>query len=223
MLKHIYIDAPLSAGTTVKLPRELERRLTRVMRFKVGHELAVFNGVDGLFLATLADGGALRVESVLSGQPDVSERVLYICVPKKETFSRVLRQATELGVSDIYPLFSDHTVPDKLNLERCGAILIEAAEQCERLTLPTLHAPQELRDIVFAAPVLWAAEREDMSGGNFSSSQTFLEVLVGPEGGFSAAEVEALAAQEQVVPLRLGDTILRTDTAVVAALTKLLD
>jgi len=227
MLKHIYVDVPLKVGEEVKLPRDVARRLTRVLRYKVGHKLAVFNGVDGLFEAVLTEDGGLDITEQLAAQPEEVARALYICLPKKETFSRVLRQATEMGVSDIYPLYSDHTVPDKLNIERCSAILVEAAEQCERLSLPRLHAPQKLAEVDFDGQVLWAAERSEMRGEvDFLIPQTFSEifggVLVGPEGGFSAAEVAQLRADDNAVAVSLGDTILRTDTAVVVGLGKLL-
>ena len=123
-------------------------------------------------------------------------------------------------MTDIFPLYSDHTVPDKLNIERATSILIEAAEQCERLTIPKLHAPQKLAEIVFSEPCFWAAERENMRTKTVRVEK-ITAILIGPEGGFSGAEVIRLQSEKFVFPLSLGMTVLRTDTAVVAGLAQL--
>lgn len=218
-LKHIYLDEPLNVSGTLTLPKEVAHRLTRVLRFKEGQELAIFNGRDGLVRGVMGASGTIEMAEQLQEQPSATSKNLFICLPKKDTFSRVLRQATEMNVSDIYPLFSTYTVPDKLNLTRCQSILVEAAEQCERLTLPTLHAPQNLKEVSFPEGTLWAAERSGAPTGN-ENSLSASGILIGPEGGFSPEEVEHLAGQESLTAFSLGETILRTDTAVVAGLAR---
>ena len=123
--------------------------------------------------------------------------------------------ATELGAAAIQTLTTEFSQRDKFNAARATLLMIEAAEQCERLTLPSLLPLQPLSTwlTTLNAPCAWAYER----GGG--APLTASSVLVGPEGGFSPAEVAALQAHPQVHALRLGPTILRADTAVVAALT----
>lgn len=213
--KHIYVDTPLKTGDTVRLPPHTHHRLTKVLRLPDGAELSLFNGVDGVFAGLLQQKTVLIQQQLHSFKP-LPALCLLIGLPKKEAMDRILRQATELGVRDIYPLLTDYAVPDKLNLERAQAILIEAAEQCERMDIPTLHAPADLQKTLgmLQFPITWAYERHHPASAVPLSSA----LLVGPEGGFSPAEVAFLAAQPKVSAYSLGQTILRVDTAVVAGL-----
>lgn len=219
-MRYFYLDHALSAGHTVALPKPLQRRLTGVLRLKPGQELAVFNGRDGVFQATLADAATLAVQTQLSPFTPLPSCRLWVGLPKKETFDRVLRQATEMGVTEIQPLLTEFTVPTKLNLERVQAILIEAAEQCERQDLPALHAPiplpQALKNLT--EPLAWAYERLAATPAPVKPCRG---VLIGPEGGFSSTEIELLQQHPQIQPISLGKTILRVDTAVVAGLSSL--
>lgn len=222
VLKHFYTPHALSAGQEVILDDALTHRLTRVLRLTEGAPLALFNGQDGLFEATLTQPkrGAARVGGQLQAQPRPRPLALAICLPKREAWDNVLRQATEMGVTDIIPLLSRHAVADKINTTRVLPRLIEAAEQSERLTIPTLHPLQPLSAWLSTQnnDFSWAYERH---AGRAAPSLPST-VLIGPEGGFSGAEIEALQANPHTRPLSLGPTILRVDTAVVAALSRLL-
>lgn len=218
MLKHFYLAAPLTAGATVALPEALQSRLSRVLRLGEGAEIACFNGEDGLWRAQLTDAKARQaiIREQRRPQPAPSGATLAVGLPKREAWETILRQATELGVAAIQPLSTQFSQRDKFNAARAEMIMIEAAEQCERLTLPTLRPLQPLAGWLKAlhSPCAWAYER---GGAAPTRAGT---VLVGPEGGFSPAEVAALQAHPQVQPFSLGPTILRADTAVVAALTR---
>jgi 16S rRNA (uracil1498-N3)-methyltransferase len=221
-LKHFYVDAALTAGATVTLPADLRRRLTGVLRMGAGAEIALFNGRDGLWQATLTDAKAkqTKVGAQLKPQPENTRGlILVLGLPKREAWETALRQATELGVVAIQPLITHYAQRDKFNAARAKSLLIEAAEQCERLTLPTLHAPVVLTAWLetLNASCAWAYER----GGEASIKNVVNSVLVGPEGGFSPTEVALLSAHPQVKTMSLGPTILRTDTAVVAALVRI--
>ena len=113
---------------------------------------------------------------------------------------------------------------DKINEDRVGTILLEAAEQCERLHLPELLPVQKLQTAVgaFDGDIYWAAEHV---GGKFGEHQvkSGSAVLIGPEGGFSEKERAFLSAQSKVVPVGLGSYILRAETAVVAVLSRFFD
>jgi 16S rRNA (uracil1498-N3)-methyltransferase len=217
MFKHFYLHAPLQVGARLALPEALQTRLSRVLRLGEGAELGLFNGTQGLWRAQLLDAKAKHVEVLaqLHPQPTARGTTLVLGLPKREAWETALRQATELGVAAIQPLSTQFSQRDKFNAARAEGILIEAAEQCERLTLPTLLPLQPLEGWLkmLTTPCAWAYER----GGSHPKPAGC--VLVGPEGGFSPAEVAALEAHAQIHPFSLGPTILRTDTAVVAALT----
>jgi 16S rRNA (uracil1498-N3)-methyltransferase len=141
---------------------------------------------------------------------------------KRDAFETALRQATELGVAIIQPVRTDFVVKTDFNAERAQAIIVEAAEQCERLTLPTLLPVMNLKQAVENQGTLyWAAERE-LAAAWPQVPKSSAAVLVGPEGGFSVAEKNWLKQQPQVHPVSLGHNILRADTAVVAVLSQLL-
>ena len=191
-LKQLYINTPLSLGSALNPSKDVSRRLSRVLRQKKGDKLALFNGKDGLFEAEIMDDSCkeIHINSILKPQPKEEKIYLLACLVKKDAMDRIYRQATEFGATDIIPIISDYTVIDKVNEERVNALLIEASEQCERLTIPTLHKPENLQKTIqeFGGKVFWCAEHV---GGKWHSQNTSKNgdaLLVGPEGGFSSAE-----------------------------------
>lgn len=220
-LKHLYTDIPLNAGQTVALPKTLARRLSRVLRLRMGDKVALFNGVDGLWAVELLDNDAVsvRVAEQLAPQPQLPEVWLYIALTKRDAMDRVLRQATEMGVTHIQPVQTARSVADKMNAERVENLLVEATEQCERLHLPHMQPVLSLEQAVSQSrPVFWCAEH--VRGHWQGEVSPPAAILVGPEGGFSDAEKTWLAAQKNVTAVGLGAHILRVDTAVVAALSR---
>lgn len=218
MKKHIYVEFHLLEGAVCALPTAISHRLKKVLRMKKGETFAVFNGKDGLFEATLLNDACTEIQlgTQLAELTPPTTKKLYVGLLKKEAMDTVLRQATEMGVTEIQPLVTDFTVPTKLNIERAFKIVVEAAEQCERLDIPPLHTPMKLKDVTEEelASLAWCAERSADQ-----STKKFKGVLVGPEGGFSPAEKERL--RKICTPISLGSTILRADTAVVAGLAKI--
>lgn len=216
--KHFYLDCPLKTGGLV-LPRPLARRLNRVLRLKNGAQIALFNNKDGIWAATFDGDEKVTISAQLQPAQGQNGPNLYMCLLKKDAMDHVLRQATECGVSEIFPLLSDFTVPDKLNLERAEQVLVEAAEQCERGHVPKLHAPQPLQQALTQAGQVWWCD--EVAGGKWQHATAPAQaILVGPEGGFSPQEREVLQNQPNVTPVGLGPHILRADTAVVAALSR---
>jgi 16S rRNA (uracil1498-N3)-methyltransferase len=225
----LYVEAPLAAGLEVTLGADQAHYLLHVMRLAAGAELALFNGRDGEWRATLTRaakkaasltvGGPLREQEV---EPDLW---LAFAPIKRARIDFIAEKATELGVSVLQPVFTRHTVMTRVNDDRLRAIAIEAAEQCERLTVPEVRPPCDL----FALLDGWPAERRlillDEGGGGRPVAEALdglapgpLAVLVGPEGGFTKSELDALRGLSFAVPVGLGPRILRADTAALAAL-----
>lgn len=229
-LKQLFYDADLVAGTSVDTPKTLARRLSRVLRYRAGDALALFNGRDGRFAARVANDDASRLDVLeqLAPQPQPLPIWLLMGLPKRDAMDTICRQATEMGVTHIVPVAVDHSVPDRINADRVQALVIEAAEQCERLTLPQVLPLTHLADALQLVPgaVLWADERLARGGGNAVWQSIHPAggwgVLVGPEGGFSAAERALLdAAAPKVCAVDLGENVLRADTAACALLSRL--
>ena len=230
-MKHLYINQPLRPSAPLQLERTLHRRLTRVLRLKEGQAFALFNGQDGLFAATLtnANDGIAAIGNQLKPQPKPQNTALYLALTKRDAFDRAIRQATEIGVDHIYPVQTDFAVPDTLNTERLQTIIQEAAEQCERLTLPTLHPPQPLKKALEAAngKIFWADETivKENGLGQWGEHPSTADdgLLIGPEGGFSVAEKHTLATHPKVARIGLGAHILRVYTAVAVGLGRFFD
>ena len=224
-MKRIYLPLPLAPEAHLDLPDHVQHRLYRVMRMSVGDTFQVFDGTGTAAIATLTDAKARRaqVTALLPDKPALPSRILAVAMLKREAWETVLRQATEMGVTAIVPLKTRFAQVGKLNAERAHLIMVEAAEQCERVTLPSLLPVTPLEDYIasLTQPCLWAYERLAVDDDTLGTKAAAHAVLVGPEGGFAPEEVELLNRSSQLRPFSLGPTILRADTAVVAGLATL--
>jgi 16S rRNA (uracil1498-N3)-methyltransferase len=226
-IPRIYVAQPLVEGKEVALTPAQAHHLGVVLRRAPGAELHAFNATEGEFAATLV---TLRKErgSIAIGprrrapSPEPAIRAL-IATLKRDAMDWAVEKATELGVTHIQPVLTRRCVSERANLERLAAIARGAAEQCERLSVPEIAPARPLHAILDAwngVPLLVAAERRDARPlherlATLSSPCAF---LVGPEGGFEAAELDDLARRPFVSLASLGPRILRAETALVAGL-----
>lgn len=230
--KRIFVEAPLAAGAEIALDREASNHVVGVLRMAVGEGLLVFNGRDGEWRARIAaaDRKGARLEIVAESRPQPPLPDLhYLFAPLKHArLDYVVQKAVEMGAGALRPVVTQHTQVRRVNTERMRANVTEAAQQCGVLALPTVAEPAELtrlldgwdtgepgRRIVFCDE---SAEGADVVARLASLPPGPLAVLVGPEGGFSAAERRQLLAASFVTAIPLGPRILRADTAAVAAL-----
>lgn len=229
MTLRLFITADLEAGAQLALCKEHAHYLANVMRAKTGDDVLVFNGRDGEWSGTLAHVAKNAVTLAVDSQtrPQAAEPDLWLVAApiKKDCIDLVAEKAAELGASALWPVFTRRTVTSRVNTERLSAHMREAAEQCERLTVPVLLDPAPL-DKVLAG---WDAARTllflDESGSGAPIAQVLadvpdgpLAVLVGPEGGFAPEERAQLAKLPFARPVSLGPRILRAETAAIAAL-----
>jgi len=198
--------------------------LGRVLRRDAGSVVHLFNGRDGEWLArivALRRGDAeFAVDTALRPQAAEPDIWLVFALLKRDATDFVVQKATELGASALVPTITERTVVARHNEARLAAIAIEAAEQSERLTVPTLHAPTRLPVVLSSWPPdrhLFAA-LERGTARPLRSTEGPAALLVGPEGGFTPAEVEALRGHPLVIPVSLGARILRAETACLAGL-----
>lgn len=220
----LFTAAPLNAGATPSATPEQAHYLGSVMRRGVGDPVLLFNGADGEWAGTIAAIKRDRASFALTHQTRVQaaepELTLVFAPLKRDTTNLVIEKATELGATAIQPVFTDRTNAGRLNLERFAAIATEAAEQCERLSLPEIRPPVRFLDLLGSWPsdrVLSAAiERSNAPGPAIRHSPSAL--LVGPEGGFTPLELDALGHLPFVEPIGLGPRVLRAETAVIVGL-----
>lgn len=227
--ERLFVADDLASGARVPLSPEQHNYLRNVMRLNAGDPLLVFNGRDGEWKAVIIDQGkratALDIEEQTrpqTGGPDL----VYLFAPlKRSRLDYMVQKATELGAARLQPVMTQHTVAERVNVDRLRANAIEAAEQCGVLRVPDVADPKKLAAILEdwdesralivcdeAAPV--ANPIEALA----KVAQGPIAVLIGPEGGFAKAEREALMAKPYTVAISLGPRIMRADTAAVAAL-----
>lgn len=231
----LFVEEPLAAGAVVGLDHARAHYLRSVLRLAPGAAVALFNGRDGAWTARLEGLGkgwaSLTVESLLQAQQPEPDLWLCFAPIKRARLDFLAEKATELGASRLVPVMTRHTIVTRVNGERLAANAREAAEQCERLTVPAVAEPAKLEALLAG----WPAERRLFLCAEAGAARPIAEALLdeaglaegaarpaafltGPEGGFSAAELDALAKLPFVVPVGLGPRILRADTAAIAAL-----
>ena len=228
----LYVRETLVQNSTVALSDDQAHYLFKVMRRSTGDDIGLFNGRSGEVCATLEQTSKKQGVAHISGQvlpplpAQTTALALYFSPIKKTPMELIVRQATELGVTDLHPTVMEHTRSDNVRYDRLEAIALEACEQCERLEPPTLHPPMTL-DAVLAQwptdrPCLVAAEAGDSKSlpNRLASLQETAEiaVMIGPEGGFSPGEFSQLSQQDRFAMAGLGPRILKAETAAIAAI-----
>ena len=239
----IYLDAPLAGGHEVALDRDQANYLLNVLRLERGDELLLFNGRDGEWQARLSGVGKRALTASVGErrreQPQPLDLHFLFAPLKHARLDYLVQKAVEMGASRLQPVITRHTQVARLNLDRMRANAIEAAQQCGILTLPEIAEPVAFKTIagtIDADRLLVfcdeAAEVKDplaalaqarpsaraVLPAEAARAAMPLAVLIGPEGGFSEDEREALRQRPNVVRIALGPRILRADTAAVAAL-----
>ncbi len=226
----IYAPVPLAAQQIVELPENAAHHVGRVLRMKPQEPLIVFNGEGGCWQATITEitkkGVSVCPETFMA-----DDRESPLAISLGQTLSRgermdyAIQKAVECGVTEITPLLSERCEV-KLTGERADKrirswqqMIISACEQCGRNRVPVIHQPVALEE--------WLASRTtDLNFVLHHRTQQALEgydkpasvsILIGPEGGLSAAEI-AKAEAHNFHALALGPRVLRTETAPVAAL-----
>jgi 16S rRNA (uracil1498-N3)-methyltransferase len=226
----LYVPHDLAAAATVPLDEKQAHYLKNVMRLGPGDALLVFNGRDGEWRAVVEAlgrrDGTLQVGELVRGHIEEPDLWLVFTPIKKARLDVSIEKAAELGASRLVPVLSAHTSVRDLNHSRAQALVIEAAEQCGRMTVPEVVPIAPLATVLDA----WPAARRllfcDESGAGTPIATALAgeapgpwAVLIGPEGGFSADERAMIAAKPFAVPVALGPRVLRADTAAIAALT----
>ena len=231
-LPRLFVEARLHSGGDVALGHEQTSYLLTVLRMKAGEAVVLFNGRDGAWLARITDdhrkGARLGLEVQTQHQTPPSDLWFGFAPLKTGRLDYLVQKATEMGAGVIQPVITRFTQMHRLKPEKLRANVIEAAEQCEVLTVPSVGAEVALADVIGN----WQHEqglRRLVFCDESAPAHTPLDalrdldglpvgLLVGPEGGFSDEERALLLAQSFVVPISLGPRILRADTAAVAAL-----
>jgi len=235
-LTRCHVDTPLQAGQQLTLPEAAANHLTRVLRLRQGDACVLFNGDGHDYPARLASVGKREATVDILGCEAVdNESPLHLTlvqgIARGEKMDLILQKATELGVAALVPVLAERTEV-KLDAERAArrmahwaSVITSACEQCGRARVPTLAAA---RPLATALPLLTPASLKLSLDPDGSTGVAGLQiaparqvvVAIGPEGGWSPRDRQALAGSG-FSGLRLGPRILRTETAGLAAIAAL--
>ncbi len=225
----LHIGTALSAGAGVELDSDQAHYLRHVLRLAPGAVVALFNARDGEWRAVIDGYAKDRCRLVVESrrrEPETSAAGLWLVFApvKKARLEMMIEKATELGATRLIPVLTRHTDIGRVNLDRLSAIAREAAEQCERLSIPDVSLPVPLDKLLAewsGAPLLVCAESgaaRPLAAVAAAMPRGPVAFLVGPEGGFAKSELDELARWPFVVQIGLGPRVLRAETAALAAL-----
>ena len=229
----------LPVGDTVSLPESTVRHM-QVLRLQPGDEVDLFTGAGGVHRARIVQMGRQRIEvQVIDHRAEEREATvaveLVVCMPANDRMDWLVEKATELGVHRITPLMSARSVlrlqgqRSERRLAHWVGIAAHACAQCGRNRLPQVDSPQDWSDWVKLRsahapthPAPWLGLLSLSQAAQPVTSRAWGQAqhlcwLIGPEGGFTPQE-EDQALALGAVPMRLGDRVLRVETAAITAL-----
>ena len=220
----LFFSESLSLNLTAKLDKSQSHYVSKVMRIKKSEVFSLFNS-SGEWEAKILDISKNIVEFNVTKQlrqkENSKELWLAFSPIKSNYFNFMIQKATELGVTKFLPIIFDRTIVRKVNKERLKKVIIEATEQSNRINMPTIEEPQSLdsflknnkTDLIFT-DLNTTNKKIDLN--QLTSNPTC--VIIGPEGDFSEEERDQILNYKGVQPIKINENILRSETAVISAL-----
>ena len=221
-MTRLHHPEPLVAGQTIALSDEHVHYLRNVLRCSVGDALFLFNQESGEFESKITVLTKSRIEVFIVNQirqPEPERQLtLIFCHIKNDAMHYLIEKCTEVGVTEFQPVIMQHGNIHKINLEKLQRIATDAAQQCERLSVPLIQPLKKIDQVLSG----WDPARTihvcfERLPGESSGRSTGSAILIGPEGGLHPDEVDLLKRQSFVESLSLGKNILRAETAAVVA------
>ena len=219
----LFYSKSLSLNLTDKLEKSQSHYVSKVMRLKEKEVFSLFNNSgewEAKILNITKSIVEFNVTKQLRQKETTKELWLAFSPIKSNYFNFMIQKATELGVTKFLPIIFERTIVRKINKERLEKVIIEAAEQSNRITVPSIEEPQKLKsflnndmDLIFT-DLNTANTKIDIK--KLTTKPTC--VIIGPEGDFSEEEREEILKFNGVQPIKINENILRSETAVISAL-----
>ena len=223
-LPFFYISAYDPSQHEIILDEDTSRHIVQVLRMQKGNELNLTDGKGVLMTCVITAphkrSCIVEVKEIKNQKPKIKNISIAVSLLKNSSrFEWFLEKATEIGVSEIIPLICERTEKEKFRHDRMNAICISAMLQSQQCWLPVLHEPMEFENmemwkcgngINYIAHCI-EGDKKPLSHSHISTSSHSL-ICIGPEGDFTKQEIEQ-ALQNGFMPVSLGDTRLRTETA----------
>ena len=217
----LFFNESLSLNLNSKLDKSQSHYLSKVMRINIGHNFSLFNQngeweakVNNINKGIVEFSIVKKLRSIDNGK----EIWLAFAPIKLNYLNLMIQKATELGITRFIPILTERTIVRKLNEKRINKIIAEASEQSNRLKLPTLDKLTSLDSF------LKSNENINIIFGDLNTDNNKLDlkdkdkicVLIGPEGDFSIKEREKILKLKNIIPFKINNNILRSETAAIS-------
>jgi 16S rRNA (uracil1498-N3)-methyltransferase len=229
-LPFFYTEEIKITATQFVLNEETSKHAVQVLRMQNGEQLQLTDGKGNLFTAEITDNNRKRcsvniVQTTNYQPPTIHISIGISLVKNSNRFEWFLEKATEIGVSEIIPLLCSRTEKQHFRHDRMKSILISAMLQSQQTWLPVLHDPTKFMDVLHQSVnqqkfIAHCEEGDKKHLHQHISTSAHQLICIGPEGDFTKEEIAA-ALQNNFLPVALGNTRLRTETAGVVAATLL--
>ncbi len=219
----LFYSKSLSLNLTDKLDKSQSHYVSKVMRLKEKEVFSLFNSSgewEAKILNITKSIVEFNVMKQLRQKENTKDLWLAFSPIKSNYFNFMIQKATELGVTKFLPVIFERTIVRKINKERLKKVIIEAAEQSNRITVPSIEDPQKLKSFL--------NNDMDLIFTDLNTTNTKIDikklttkptcVIIGPEGDFSEEEREEILRFNDVQPIKINKNILRSETAVISAL-----
>ena len=220
----LFFQKSLSINLKDKLDKSQSHYISKVMRIKESEVFSLFNS-NGEWEAKILNISKSLVEFNITKQLRQKEypKELWLAFSpiKSNYFNFMIQKATELGVTKFLPIIFDRTVVRKINKERLEKVIIEAAEQSNRINVPSIEEPKSLKKFL-------DDKKMDLIFTDLNSKTNKLDlkkltdnpscIIVGPEGDFSETERKEILSYKGVQAIKINENILRSETAVISAI-----
>ena len=219
----LFYNESLSINLTATLDKSQSHYVSKVMRVKENEVFSLFNS-GGEWEAKIMNISKsiveFNVKRQLRQKENIKELWLAFSPIKSNYFNFMIQKATELGVTKFFPIIFDRTIVRKINKQRLEKVIIEAAEQSNRITIPIIEEPQNIKNFL--------SNDMDLIFTDLNTINTKIDlkklttkptcVIIGPEGDFSENEREEILKFNGVQAIKINENILRSETAVISAL-----
>ena len=217
----LFFKESLSLNLNSALDRSQSHYLSKVMRINTGENFSLFNH-SGEWQAKVDNINKGIVEFTIMKKlrsPNNEKEIWLAFAPIKLNYlNLMIQKATELGVTKFIPILTERTIVRKLNDKRLNKIIVEASEQSNRLKVPKLEKILKLNEFLKLnqnTNIIFGDLNTDNSKINFQSSDP-LCILIGPEGDFTVKERENILKLKKLIPLKINQNILRSETAAIS-------
>lgn len=225
-----YIESTVAVNDVITLPEDASKHIVQVLRMTSGNSIQLANGEGHLLNAEIINDHkkkcGVRITSLETILPAARKVSIGISLLKNNSrFEWFLEKATEIGVQEIIPLLCERTERQQFRYDRMKNILVSAMLQSQQAWLPVLHQPVAFEQLFREEDTVLATQKfvahcmpsaRQSLNDSIDPSRSSQLILIGPEGDFTQEEI-TLALERQFVPVTLGNTRLRTETAGVVA------